>query len=125
MNDLKLKACPFCGGIPEVVPWHGGEATKVMIYCPHNQGGEHPCPVSPEVTGETLAEATDRWNTRPEEDELRRKLAEAIAVLEECEWADNSGQEYTAGCPICECYFDLHAPDCKLAALLKGEPPDA
>jgi len=59
MNKTKIKPCPFCGSLPNVEPWHGGKPTKRMISCDNED-----CPVRPQVTGETLEEALDHWNTR-------------------------------------------------------------
>lgn len=54
-----LLACPFCGGEAEIEPWHGGAPTKHMIAC-----SDSLCQVGPMVTGETLEEAIEHWNTR-------------------------------------------------------------
>jgi hypothetical protein len=52
-------ACPFCGEMPMLVPWHGGGPKKRMIMCRSNW-----CEVSPSVTGSTERRAVDYWNTR-------------------------------------------------------------
>jgi hypothetical protein len=54
-----LLACPFCGGMPSVQPWHGGPITKRMVECDGDDCPAHPC-----VTGDTLGDAVTRWNTR-------------------------------------------------------------
>lgn len=55
----ELLGCPFCGLPPEVEPWHGGDKRKRMVSCINDA-----CPVSPQVTGSTLARAVKKWNTR-------------------------------------------------------------
>lgn len=44
-------------------------------------------------------------------------LNRAKDLLEDCEFADNTGGEYNAVCPICERAFD-HAKDCELDLFL-------
>lgn len=51
--------CPFCGGVPTIIPWHGGRKTKKLISC----GGDF-CTVYPGITGETRKLAVEAWNTR-------------------------------------------------------------
>lgn len=58
-QDSRLLPCPFCGEAAQYQSWHGGAPTKVMISC-----SSEDCPVSPSVTGETLAEGLTHWNTR-------------------------------------------------------------
>jgi hypothetical protein len=43
-------------------------------------------------------------------------LAEAVGVLKDCEFADNSGGEYRRLCPSCEGAY--HVPNCALASVL-------
>lgn len=54
-----LKLCPFCGGMPECEPWHGGAPTKHRVGCNHAK-----CHARPAVTGQTQAVAVRRWNRR-------------------------------------------------------------
>lgn len=56
---LEAKPCPFCGSKPYIEFWHGGAASKRLIGCSS-------CEVSPSVTGETKAQALERWNARPD-----------------------------------------------------------
>lgn len=62
----ELLPCPFCGGRPEIQPWHGGAPTKVMIACSNAEYGDEygGCSTGPQVTGETPAEAAAAWNRR-------------------------------------------------------------
>lgn len=59
--DTKSKACPFCGSPAQVEYWHGGGPDKRHIGCSDPDGI---CDVAPGVTGESLAEARQRWNRR-------------------------------------------------------------
>lgn len=65
MNDAQLctveqaKPCPWCGTQPTNEPWHGGGPEKHLVGCENED-----CVVSPCVTGETLHEALDHWNSR-------------------------------------------------------------
>lgn len=53
--------CPFCGGAPILVPWHGGPRTKRRVMCQSDD-----CPVEPGICGDTEAKALQSWNTRAE-----------------------------------------------------------
>ncbi len=57
--NLKIKPCPFCGSAPDVIPWHGGRPTKMLIECI-----EPRCGPAPSVTGETFEAAVRQWNKR-------------------------------------------------------------
>ena len=64
MTNEELLPCPFCGGKPNIEPWHGGKPTKMMISCPGGyansimgHGEEVTCETAPMVTGETKKEA--------------------------------------------------------------------
>lgn len=59
MSD-ELKACPFCGFLPTVEPWHGGPKTKHAVHCDNDA-----CVVGPMTTGATKGKAIERWNRRP------------------------------------------------------------
>lgn len=66
-----LPGCPFCGGAPNVEPWHGGRPTRVMISCPgtfansiFGHGRKKSCRVAPQVVGETPALAKKYWSQR-------------------------------------------------------------
>lgn len=53
---------------------------------------------------------------------LTQERDEARAVLRELEWMDLGDVEHIPQCPVCRYHKPTgHAPDCKLAALLKGE----
>lgn len=52
--------CPFCGRQPEAQRWHGGAPDKHMVACAMDED----CFISPGVTGDSLAEAIERWNRR-------------------------------------------------------------
>lgn len=54
-----VKKCPFCGGTPRLVNWHGGGPNKTAVLC-----RDKTCHVSPMVTGHTTAVAIQRWNDR-------------------------------------------------------------
>lgn len=55
----EAKACPFCGWVPNIQPWHGGAPTKMLIACDDSR-----CAVQPSVSGETKRTALARWNKR-------------------------------------------------------------
>lgn len=57
-ND-QPKPCPFCGEVPDVVPWHGGGPDKHMVCC-----SNHNCAVLPSVSGDTRKKAVAVWNCR-------------------------------------------------------------
>jgi hypothetical protein len=71
LSATEADPCPFCGSPAQIEFWHGGRPSKRMVSC-SNQGdtlfrpaGRHiGCHASPSVTGETKAQALDRWNTR-------------------------------------------------------------
>lgn len=56
----EVKVCPFCGAVPDIEPWHGGEPTKHLVSCQNED-----CWVQPGVSGPTKDEAIARWNQRP------------------------------------------------------------
>ena len=56
----RLKTCPFCGAIPEIMPWQGGGPRKTAIGC-ENDGN---CNALPSTIAETPEKAVERWNTR-------------------------------------------------------------
>lgn len=65
MPKSEALPCPFCGHQPFIQFYHGGRPSKRMIDCAY-------CDVGPQVTGETKAEAIERWNTRRGQDQLAR-----------------------------------------------------
>lgn len=86
----ELLPCPFCGGKPNIEPWHGGKPTKMMISCPGvyansimGHGEEVTCETAPMVTGETKKEAIKNWNTRAQPKYKRVGLEEFI-----CDFVD-------------------------------------
>ena len=58
-TSTRLKTCPWCNARVEIIPWHGGLPTKVLIGCSNDH-----CHVHPSTTGETLTEAKRQWNRR-------------------------------------------------------------
>jgi len=54
-NYHGLKACPFCGDIPQCGPWH----SAFKGSCDHKK-----CHVNPYVSGDTLEETINKWNQR-------------------------------------------------------------
>ena len=72
---MKLKPCHYDPKHEIVVePWHGGGPDKHMVSCV-----DESCDLSPGVTGETKAEAIERWNNRPlEQAEYKRGRREAL-----------------------------------------------
>ena len=77
---LKLTpaSCPFCGGPPDVMPWHGGGPRKRFVHCRNDY-----CPVQPGVTGSTRTRAVEAWNTRfaVERDNLKAINAKLLTAL--------------------------------------------
>ena len=63
----KLKPCPFCGGAPKIYGYTG------YAYCPNDD-----CMVA-DVDWEEAILPVKKWNTRPIEDDLRKRIAELEA----------------------------------------------
>ena len=56
----KLKPCPFCGKLPEILERSGFRNDFYIIRCNNEK-----CPAScVSVMNKSLAEAVDRWNAR-------------------------------------------------------------
>lgn len=62
-----LMACPFCGSLPTMHPWHGGGPNKRLIHC-----FDDICRVRPSVTGSTGKNAAAKWNARACKNDLYR-----------------------------------------------------
>jgi len=99
----KLLPCPFCGGKPNIEPWHGGEPTKKMVSCPgvyansvmgRCNNAEIICKVAPIVTGETKKEAIKNWNTRSQPKYKRVDLDEDKCSVK---LFSNYGSNFTRG----------------------------
>ena len=99
----KLLPCPFCGGKPNIEPWHGGEPTKKMVSCPgvyansvmgRCNNAEIICKVAPIVTGETKKEAIKNWNTRSQPKYKRVDLEE---MYKNTAGGDEWRREYATG----------------------------
>jgi hypothetical protein len=57
--DLSIKACPFCDAPAQIQYWHGGRPSKRLVSCSGDD-----CDINPSVTGETKAEAIEKWERR-------------------------------------------------------------
>ena len=55
------KGCPFCGDAPPMCTSYsmGEGARRFLVGCENDD-----CAVQPQVSGETMKQAWDRWNTR-------------------------------------------------------------
>ena len=61
-----------------------------------------------------------------EREQLKAIIKQLYDALDECQFADNSGGEYDACCPVCEetvGWDGKHKPGCKIAAALKAALP--
>lgn len=58
-TKLHLKRCPFCGARAEMMEWHGGPPTKVLVTCESDD-----CALHPGVCGNTPRIAARLWNRR-------------------------------------------------------------
>ena len=65
----ELRPCPFCGTLPQANTWTLHGISETRYFCPNPE-----CPHS--VRTVTLEE----WQTRPIEDELRKRIAELEAA---------------------------------------------
>ena len=65
----ELRPCPFCGTLPQANTWTLHGISETRYFCPNPE-----CPLS--VRTVTLEE----WQTRPIEDELRKRIAELEAA---------------------------------------------
>lgn len=54
----------------------------------------------------------------PQKSSSQSLLCEAVALLEQCEFADTSGGEYVPSCAICEGRYRHHKKGCELHAFL-------
>ena len=56
-------------------------------------------------------------------DEMTECIAELEAMLKRAEWGERTldGRVIFCGCPVCLAAPYTHAPDCALAAMLRGE----
>lgn len=81
-NDIKLKPCPFCGQIPEILGEETDEPIGVhCLHCDYELG-----------YFDTVEEAADAWNTRKGE----------TFTKDEADWILNLlVSEYTSD-PLCE-----------------------
>ena len=61
----ELRPCPFCGTLPRANTWIFRGISETRYFCPNQE-----CPLS--VRAVTL----ERWNSRPIEDELQKRIAE-------------------------------------------------
>lgn len=73
MTD-ELRACPWCAAPPLYIEQVRGRYHVVITH------GDH-CPALDDLT-RTKTRTIELWNTRPLEDALRAKLAEAYEVME-------------------------------------------
>lgn len=96
---MKLKPCPFCGGLPSWTVFNGG----YILTC-----GNPNCPAIVRTEGITERQAGNKWNTRAEESAEQKNAHWDIACGSYTPFCSNCGEEppayeMTAYCPHCGC----------------------
>jgi hypothetical protein len=79
----ELRPCPFCGTLPQANTWTLHGISETRYFCPNPE-----CPLS--VRTVTLEE----WQTRPIEDELRKRIAELEAERDQAKAAITRLRDY-------------------------------
>ena len=72
----ELKSCPFCGGEAFYIKIMGNYEKPHEIFCSKCDGAI--------TEGRSEKQVVTNWNTRPIEDELRKRIAE-LETEKECE----------------------------------------
>jgi len=78
----ELKPCPFCGGEAHLRDWEDGEGFRYQVICQECEGSSDEYYADSGQTIHAEIDATDRWNTRPKEEQLQQALRDALVVLE-------------------------------------------
>ena len=76
MSDIKIKRCPFCGGLPVKSSNDNGEGfMDAWIECVNIK-----CEINPHVSDPNMHSALEFWNQR-HDDNLTNQVAELRAVV--------------------------------------------
>ena len=87
MSDIKIKRCPFCGGLPVKSSNDNGEGfMDAWIECVNLK-----CEINPHVSDPNMHSALEFWNQR-HDDNLTNQVAELRRGLAKCLNLDEDGR---------------------------------
>lgn len=90
---MKLKPCPFCGGLPSWTIFNGG----YLLVCANSN-----CFANIKIMGNSEKEASDKWNTRAEETEKTAHWdINTDGFYPFCSRCGEAARHMTPHCPNC------------------------